>query len=322
MTALEAKNAFEKSGSCPESHLLTFHGVEGYDVYNCSVPIQWHNQEYIYGRVEKREKWASSITRLFRKTGHDEYTVVPDSMIYPLEDPFVTVIHGELILGGTHVQKKNGEIDTFYGYFYRGKDPEHLEYYTTGPANMKDIRLVEMKNGRIGVFSRPRGKHIREEYGSESLIGWTVISTLEELNASLIASAEPIQRVFGNGEWGGCNQCYLLQDGKIGVIGHKSFHEPRDGTDIQVYMNVSFVLDPETATISEEMVIGTAGCYTGWEPKVPYLADCTFASGIIIREDNKADLYAGVGDTCEGRLVIENPFAGHGGVTVPHIMIP
>lgn len=322
MTAREIKQRFEASGTHPEAHRLTFHGADGYDVYNCSIPFRWGDREYIYGRVERREKWAASVVRLFQRTEQDVYTLVPDSMIYQLEDPFVSLIHGEMILGGTHVQKKNGEIDTFYGYFYRGKDPEHLEYYTTGPANMKDIRLVELSDGRIGVLSRPRGEEIRARYGSESLIGWTVIPSLEDLNAGLIVSAEPITHLFQKDEWGGCNQCYLLKDGKIGVIGHKCFHEMRDSTDVQVYMNISFVLDPATAEAGEEKVIGTASCYPDWEPKVPHLADCTFTGGIVMREDGKADLYAGVGDTCEGRLVIEDPFRDHGGIVYPRIVIP
>ena len=32
--------------------------------------------------------------------------------------------------------------------------------------------------------------------------------------------------------------------------------------------------------------------------------------GIVLRKDGKADLYSGVGDTYEGRVTIDNPFAG------------
>jgi hypothetical protein len=37
--------------------------------------------------VERRADWARSWTRLFANSGRDEWTLVPDSMIYPLEDP-------------------------------------------------------------------------------------------------------------------------------------------------------------------------------------------------------------------------------------------
>ena len=35
-----------------------------------------------------------------------------------------------------------------------------------------------------------------------------------------------------------------------------------------------------------------------------------FSSGIRLREDGRADLYSGIGDTAEGRIVIEDPFGG------------
>ena len=70
-----------------------------------------------------------------------------------------------------------GEIDTYYGYFYRGTDLEDLVYFTTGPDYMKDIRLVDMKDGTIGVFSRPRNKEIEEKYGLKT----TAIVTMAEV---------------------------------------------------------------------------------------------------------------------------------------------
>ena len=35
-------------------------------------------------------------------------------------------------------------------------------------------------------------------------------------------------------------------------------------------------------------------------------------SGIVMRKDGKADLYSGIGDCQEGRIVIDYPFAGYG----------
>ena len=46
--------------------------------------------------------------------------------------------------------------------------------------------------------------------------------------------------------------------------------------------------------------------------KVPTLKDCAFTSGIVMRKDGKADLYSGIGDCQEGRIVIDYPFAGYG----------
>lgn len=165
MTMKEKKARFEAARPQQENVLLTFTGVDGYDVYNCSIPFTWEGREYIFGRVERREEWARSWVRLFEKSGKDTYALVPGSMIYQLEDPFIQMIHGELVLGGTSVEKESGNVKTYRGYFYRGKKLDDLVYFTTGPDRMKDIRLVELRDGRIGVFSRARGRKIEEMYG-------------------------------------------------------------------------------------------------------------------------------------------------------------
>ena len=311
MDMREKKAAFEKNGRVYESALLTFKGVDGFDVYNCSIPFTWNGRSYIYGRVEKRDEWARSWVRLFEKTGKDEYTAVSGSMIYQLEDPYIQFIGDEIVMGGTHVVKERGEIRTLYGYFYRGTDLEDMAYFTTGPDMMKDIRLVPLKDGCIGVFSRPRGKQVEEKFGSGSVIGFAIIKDLNELTADVIENAEVIGNLFGWGEWGGCNQCYLLKDGRIGVIGHKCFTETdADGIDQAVYMNVAFIFDPETHKATEPEIIATRGSYPAFVAKKPNLKDCAFTSGMVLREDGKVDLYSGVGDAAEGRVVIDNPLAG------------
>ena len=40
--------------------------------------------------------------------------------------------------------------------------------------------------------------------------------------------------------------------------------------------------------------------------------DCgtTNIKAVVLRSDGKVDLYSGIGDTAEGRVVIDNPFQG------------
>lgn len=304
---------FEKSKRIYEQARLIFHGVEGYDVYNTSIPFGWQNQVYIFGRVERRSEWARSWVRLFEKTGQDDWTLVPGSMIYPLEDPFVSFIGAELVLGGTHVRYQSGEIDTYYGYFYRGADLHDLYYFTTGPEGMKDIRLVELADGHIGVFSRPRHAGIVDQYGSQAMIGFTVIDILKELNREVIENAPYIEGLFGEGEWGGVNQAYLLDTGLIGVVGHKSYSDVNDvGEPLLVYLNTSFVFDPQKHAVHDLKIIGTRPCYPDFPAKRPELVDCAFTSGIVMRPDGRIDLYSGIGDAGEGRIVVDYPFAGYG----------
>ncbi|UNK19428.1 DUF1861 family protein [Paenibacillus sp. N3/727] len=313
MNLMERRKQFEENKHIYESVKLTFHGVAGYDVYNVSIPFEWNGKRYIYGRIEKREEWARSWVHLFEKSGNDEWTLVPDSMIYQLEDPYVSVVGSTLVLGGTHVRYKQGNVDKFFGYFYRGTDLNDLYYFTTGPDNMKDIRLVEMPGNKIGVFSRPRSEEVRQKYGSESLIGFTVINNLDELSNDIIENAPYIPDLFAKDEWGGCNQAYYLESGKIGVIGHicyKSMNE--EGHMIQTYMNMSFVLDPATNEALDVKIIGTRPCYPEGPAKKPVLTDCAFTAGIEMRQDGKVNLYSGIGDTEVGRIVIDYPFEGYG----------
>lgn len=207
-------------------------------------------------------------------------------------------------MGGTHARFSKGELDTYYGYFYRGTEFENLYYFTTGPDCMKDIRLVELKDGRIGVFSRPRSAEIKKKYGCESIVGFAIINDLNELSADVIENASPIDNLYGEGEWGRCNQCYCLSERFIGVLGHHCY---MDG-DLQTYMNVSFVYDMEKNEFFDYQIIGTSSCYPKHEYKRISTSDVAFTSGIVLRDDGLADLYSGIGDACKGRITIDDPF--------------
>lgn len=295
-----------------DAAILTFQGVDGYDVYNCSVPFTHAGKRYLFGRVERRSEYTRSWVRIFTETAPDVWTLVPDSMIYTLEDPYFSWIHNQMVLGGVHVRFSRGEMDTYYSYFYRGTDPSDLYFFTSGPAGMKDVRLVELADGRIGVFSRPRNGAVMAERGSESMIGFAVIDSLDELDADVIENAPYIEGLFCDRQWGGCNQVYLLDSGKLGVIGHFGYYP--EGQEYFTYMNMSFVMDPETRTLLDYRLIGDRSCYPEGPAKLPFLKDCTFTSGIVPRPDGKVDLYSGINDCQEGRITIDNPFAGFGNI--------
>nr|AKK31187.1 hypothetical protein [Leishmania braziliensis complex EV-2015]AKK31188.1 hypothetical protein [Leishmania braziliensis]CAJ2468547.1 unnamed protein product [Leishmania braziliensis] len=302
----EEKLEFEKNSDqhIYEKALLTFKGVDGMDVYNCSVPFKHNGQTHIFGRVEKRCEWANSFVRLFVETGKDEFTLVPDNMVWQLEDPFVSNIHNEMVFGGTHIRKTNNRVCTYYCDFFRGT-AESMSYFTTGPDNMKDIRLVTLANNKIGVFSRPKT-------AAHAFIGFTVINNIMELTPTVVEEASPLN-VIHAGAWGGVNQAYLLSSDKVGCISHYSYIDKDEhGNDIAVYTNYSFVLNPYIREVEDAKIIGTKGCYPKCSPKVDKLLDCAFTSGIVMREDGRCDLYSGLGDAYEGRITIDYPFEGHG----------
>ena len=290
-----------------ESALLRFEGVApGLDVYNCSIPFVWQGERYLFGRVEPHDKWASSCVMLFRENGKDRWSRVMAFGTLELEDPFVQTICGELVLGGTRVTKVAGAVIDYRGAFYRdhGKGPMNLEYFTTGPKLMKDIRLVEIAKGRIGVFTRPRGEDVRAKYGSESVIGYVEIADLNELTPERIESAQVIEGIFGKDEWGGCNQAYLRSDGTILLAGHLCCVGPvaANGRPRQIYCNAAFRFDPETRKASHIRLVATRSLYPALSPKVAHLDDCVFTSGFEFLPDGAVDVYTGVGDAAEGRV--------------------
>ncbi|MDT2739987.1 DUF1861 family protein [Enterococcus canintestini] len=310
MKADQRKREFEANVSNhPQADILTFSGVEEFDVYNCSQPFKIEKNWYLFGRVERRDEWMRSWVRLFIRVEKNHWTLVEDAMIYQLEDPYIAKIADDFVLGGTHVQVKQEDVlDAYYGYFYYGKQLDNLKYFTTGPKNMKDIRIVPLADGRIGVFSRPRDKELIATYGSEALIGFTIIDSLNELTADKINQAKILPNLFADLEWGGVNQAFLLDSGKIGVIGHLSFNQD----DQSVYTIVSFVLNPLTLEIADYQIIATRSCYPTAPAKRAFLQDCCFPSGMIYHTDDFCELYSGLGDTCEGVMVISYPFKGHG----------
>jgi len=317
MNFAEKKAVFDSNNPVVDSFVVNFQGVNGFDVYNCSIPFDWQSKRYIYGRVERREDWARSWVRLFIEIRPDVFALVENSMIYQLEDPYISKIGDELVLGGTHVRYSRGEIDSLNAYFYKGHDINNMYYFTTGPENMKDIRLVQLDKG-IGVFSRPRGPEVEKEHGSESIVGFTIIKNILELDANTISKAKKINGMFNDGEWGGCNHCYPLDTGLIGIIGHKSYKDINvQGEELDIYVNVSFVFDPKTHQILDEKIIATRKSYPPGPAKKPNLTDCVFTSGIVMRKDGMADLYSGLGDTQTGRAIINYPFAGFGCISSP-----
>ncbi len=302
----QRRNEFEKEKKVYESVLLTFNGIkENDDVYNCSIPFLYNGDKYIFGRVEPCDKWATSRIYIFKETSPDVYDRVKDVISYRMEDPFISIINNELIFGGVYTIKSKGKAISYNTCYFRGEEPFELEYFTNGPKDMKDIRLVQLPDG-IGVFSRPDG-----------YVGFTVIKDINELDEEVISNAEIIDFV-AEGGYGGVNQCYYLNSGMIGIIGHMVYPYTRtDGGTERAYVNIAAVFDPKERKTVMSKIIGTRTCYPASDRKRMHPAgypidDVAFTSGIVMREDGKVDLYSGLSDALEGRMVIDYPFEGYG----------
>ncbi len=276
---------------------LKFRGIGRNDVYNITAPFKIKKTEYLFGRVEPHEFPNSKIV-LFRK--RKNYWV-PDEKFKELflEDPFFTTIGDLFVLGGVEVEKKNEKL-RYRTAFYRGKEIHSLKRFAYGPWGMKDIRLVELPNDGIGVFTRPQGKK-----GRRGKIGFTIIDSLSKLTPRKLSSAELIRGQFYRGEWGGVNQAMVLDNGKLGILGHIARYS-KDKKN-RFYYPVVFCFDYFRWEKTPLKIILRRAELPEGEAKTPGLYNVIFPGGII-REGENAKLYVGVGDAEAYEVTIKDPF--------------
>ncbi len=298
-----------KQNRFPEQsgNLLVFHGVDGHDVYNTTVPFVVDGRTVMAGRVERRD--SENAQTMFFEEKRGEWHLIPEATCVPgLQDPFVSWIDNAWVLGGIHaIWREDGSLVTYHADFYRIMDLSTLMPILEGPPMMKDIRLHQLSDGRIAVFSRPQGdamKHLNRV----AAIGFGIVEKLESLTAEWIAELPLLEGHFRRDEWGGYNQLLPLAKGMIGCIGHKSWGEMVGEVFVIHYYCFAQVFDPMTKVLSPIQVIGSRDCFPDAPQKNPRAYDVCFTSGIIWQEDGKALLYTGLSDAHEGVLEIPDPF--------------
>jgi len=279
---------------------LNFLGIQERDVYNITKPFEDEGEMIIAGRVEKRDSEVSEIN--FFKEIDGNWVRMERVIKLALQDPFVTRIFGELILGGVEIYP-HPELIGHLGYrtvFYRGANIKSLEKFAVGPELMKDIRLLELAPERILVFSRHQGA-----IGGRGKIAYTIINALEELNAQVITGTQLLSNQFVDAEWGGSNELHLLKNGVIGVLGHVSFYD--DIMD-RHYFAMVFSFNLETKEVSPIKIIATRKNFLPGEFKRKDIIDVIFSGGINRLEGGMAEFYAGVSDAEAHKILIADPF--------------
>ncbi|GIQ62292.1 hypothetical protein PACILC2_08600 [Paenibacillus cisolokensis] len=294
----EYRNAGERAGGAQK---LKFAGVDGKDVYNIAAPFRDDGELVIAGRVESRDSEHSDVVFFTERDG--VWVPREGAPVFRLQDPFHTVIGGNLVLGGVEVFPDPGRP----GYlmwrtvFYRGSRIAELERFFEGPDGMKDIRLVELADGSVGVFTRPQG-----EKGGRGKIGFVRIGSLEELTVKAIEEAPLLDAHFTDEEWGGANEAHLLAGGLIGVLGHIACYDDQGNRH---YYPIVFVYHPLTGERTALKMIAERADFVPGPSKRPDLEDVVFSGGLIRHGDGTATLYAGVGDAEAQRIEIRDPFA-------------
>ena len=138
---------------------------------------------------------------------------------------------------------------------------------------MKDIRLIELTDGRVGVFTRPQGAR-----GGRGQIGFTIIDSLAELNEQTFIDAEVLQNQFVPEEWGGANEAHLLKNGHVGVLGHIACFDPSGNKH---YYSMVFSINPETCETTPIKMIAVRSDFPRGPGKRPELEDVIFSGGLI-----------------------------------------
>lgn len=279
---------------------LNFTGISEVDVYNITAPFEDQGMTIIAGRVERRDSEKANI-RFFKKVSDLEWELLSEYPSFELQDPFVSYINGELILGGVEIYPlpENPEALGWKTIFYRGKNVNELERFFEGPRGMKDLRIAELLDGRIIVLTRPQG-----EIGGRGEIGVTYINHLDELNEDIISNAKLLDQFIPE-EWGGGNAIYTIDSDVVGVLGHiASF----DDEGNRHYYSMVFTINTKTSEYSAMRIIAIRAEFQEGEAKRPDLEDIIFSGGLLELGNGKYELYVGVSDSHAQVIEIDNPF--------------
>jgi hypothetical protein len=282
---------------------IVFDGVEGRDVYNITAPFVLDGELVIAGRVERRDSERSEIYFFVNREGR--WVQRSNSPVLALQDPFYTRISGELIIGGveTYPHPVNPGMLGWRTVFYRESDLGDKKPFFQGPDQMKDLRLVQLRDGSIGVFTRPQG-----EKGGRGKIGYVRIGKLDDLSLDVIGQAPLLEGQFLDEEWGGCNEIHVLANGLLGVLGHIARFDEQGNRH---YYPMTFVFDPATGKYSDMSIIAERADFPAGPAKRPDLVDVVFSGGLIRHSNGTADLYAGISDAEASRVTIADPFSAY-----------
>ncbi|MHB1319111.1 MAG: DUF1861 family protein [Anaerolineae bacterium] len=301
---------FQKHRPPAMGEILRFEGVDDCDVYNPSVPFTLDGMTILAGRVEKRAEEFSRV--VFFTEADGVWSPIEGAPVFELQDPFVTFAGDELVFGGVYVDWE-GKRAHWSTVFYRGRSLHDLKLFARGPAQMKDVRLLQLRDGRVAIFSRPQGEVMQQRFGCIAKIGFTIVDSLDDVTADAIEQAPLLFDHFLPDEWGGCNQLFELKNGLIGAVGHKSrgemvVREHGGGAEhVLHYASMAFAVDPETRAMTPTKIIATRDCFPPGLSKAPRLEDVTFTAGIVRHDDGTATLYTGLSDCQVGRLEIADP---------------
>ncbi len=307
--------------------------IRDMDGYNMTQPVYDIHYDEKSGkpyftvavRVEKRDDETDSTVDYFRAESLDSVIwdqIEDPNLLRPKgQDPAIAWIGDELVLSVVEVETiPNDDPNLTPGLrwktvFYKGSNISSLERFAEGPKGMKDIRLVELPDGKITVFTRPQDID-NEERGGRGQIGVVTIDSIDQLkDPDILQNAPIINTRFQPGkEWGGVNQAIALNDGRIGLLFHIGRFDPEDSggdPEAKEYISLTGFYNPATRKIEYPEVEAEAHEFEGLNPKRPGLWKVVFGSAIGLPDKNdKVIHYYGVGDSQSWIKDKKDRFAG------------
>ena len=268
---------------------MIFHGVDGYDVYNPTAPFRHAGAWCMAARVERRNSERSEV-RFFAWDGGSHATLLAKLPTFALQDPFICRVAGQLLFGGVEVEYSANDIPLRWRtLFFIGDSVETLRPLATGPWGMKDIRLVSLPDGRILLFTRPQG-----ELGGRGTIGWSIISSLDELNVQTISRATLISHLDQQC-WCGVNAAYVKAEGQVDVLAHVARFDEKGERH---YYAARFIFDYLAGRSSAMEIIACRDDFLPGDRKREDLHDVVFPAGVLADGKGGARLFCGTSD-CE-----------------------
>jgi hypothetical protein len=268
---------------------LVFTGVEGLDVYNISGVFTEAGRSFIAGRVEARESENSTVV-IFARSEDCTWAPMEGAARLTLQDPFVFHHAGVRYLGGVEIAE--AIVDGQPGLKWRTMVVDHRDLAAPvvafeGPWGMKDLRFVDLADGRLGVLTRPQGGA-----DGRGRIGFTSVDSLAALTVAEIDAAPRLEDLFDPAEWGGVNHAWLMADGRIGLLGHIAAFDDDGGRH---YYPMTFSLDPTTLDYTAPRVLFERADLPAGESKRPDLVDVIFPGWVDVAAP-RPTVYCGVGD--------------------------
>jgi len=309
--------------------LLDFGTQEGVDVYNSSVPIKYGDKRLVVVREEKRKDEFSSQNRFFSHDSDDRFCLETNisnlsklSLRWICQDPSLAHIQRNWIITQVEVDPESindaSQDVRHHSAIYAGERLDSLRLIAESPDDMKGVRLVELKDGRIGIFTRPRcpGDPAR---GGSGKIGFTVVESLEQINSDILAAAPLIPGLYSDDdkEWYGVNDTFLLPNGDLAVLGHIAHYEESEIEDNRGYYPIFFTFNPNSRQVNYLQILATVADFqfNGLvEAKRPDLENVFYPSALWFPNDDIksscAALMGGAKDSKMAAIYIPNPLEG------------